>query len=192
MFEITGINLAGTVKNKGTFKSLSYPSDISSERWKEIFFDVDISPEVAFKEYLEYGRPVNARYDLCLMDHLLIRDELDLTLANIFIHDYLRLSSLDETLKNSGLNNARVLSAHGQDYCNGSGKEWYYQELDELIEPVQKWIDRYSNKNYGALIVSCCNPGNRTPKFRGTPVYYFKGLGCDGDGLNSASHVVFS
>jgi len=187
MFEVTGINLADDIKQLRTSRTLSYPSDITLARWGELVFDLNLSAEIVFRDR-KIARHIleNPNEAQPQVNHG-ASSQIDIVLSNLFFHDYLQLKSLDEKLREYKSNRVRVLSAHGGD----EGiifRRWYYHEMDEPIEPVQKWIDRYSNdKLYGALIIGCCNHGKRNPKFRGVPIYYFKGAGCNC--LDSSSHL---
>jgi len=65
--------------------------------------------------------------------------------------------------------NIAVLHAHGQ-MDNG----WAYSDSEQLVQPVQSWVQERS-KTHGALLISTCNPGKTELEFAGTPLFYAKG-----------------
>lgn len=191
MIELPNLSLAERVRRNETSLTDSYPSDISQERWDQITFDLEVDPKKYFPSlnlHPNLDKILQSSEDLYELFNSKALDDIDTILANLFSFFDLRLSDLEKALKIVGSNRVRVLSAHGRDSVYWLRKRWFYYENNRKVELVQDWIDRHSQReNYGALVISSCNPGDRVPRFRGVPIFYFKGTGC---GLDGKGYVV--
>ena len=86
--------------------------------------------------------------------------------------------TLDKILIETGIPRVAILDAHGG-YKNGI---WIYSDTREKwhekvvqITPINTWIKEHSNKEYGALVLSCCNEKGLAPNFGLTAIFYAEG-----------------
>lgn len=154
---------------------LPLPGDLSIERWTEITFDVDIAIDRC--PYNEYFRrtpqdqlPAAFFYEV----RKRLPQHLDMSILNgiMFDGEPINFDDLDRALREHDSTKIRVLDSHG----NNVGFRWVATEYGKEGFPIYEWIERYSGGEYGALIIEACNPGRVIPRFRGTPIFYSKGI----------------
>jgi len=66
-----------------------------------------------------------------------------------------------------GIEKQALLIAHGE-----SNPKWTYSDPEP--KNLQNWISR-KEKNYGAILLCVCNPGNHTPKSKQAALYFADG-----------------
>jgi hypothetical protein len=149
------------------FKDISFNTS-----WKDFLFDLSVS-EDRFKFEQDFFRGDTHKYIVsrAIGDFLGNRE-------NNFPYQ-----KLEEILAKSKANRVAILDAHG-DCENGV---WYYHETKEDgdfwgTDPyitrrwtINSWIKKQEKKNYGALILHCCNPENNKPIPIKTPIFYAEG-----------------
>lgn len=142
--------------------------------WNKLLFDVDLAIDVFPSEKFISGQNVSSDIINNVREWLPteIYQVMTYWFNNAAPFDYATLNSILTKNSNKNSFNIKLLDSHGSLHnCN-----WYAFENQIPQIAMQKWIDKNSVSKYDLLIIHACNEEETKPLFKGTPVFYPRGI----------------